>query len=86
MGLKMDDSVNELEKYLVKLDELKSQSDYLLAELKRAESAGEFEKCRICSRQWAVTRKAVCFINRHIDNLIMLRLPPLEKQLSGELG
>lgn len=82
----MDKCINELEDYLLKLDQLNNHANYLLDQLKKAESAGQLDKCRICSKQWAVTRKAASFLVNQIDNHIMFRLPPVPNHLNNSFN
>lgn len=76
----MDNCIDEIEKYLNRLDQLNNQADYLLLEFKKAAQAGEVETCRICNRRRQVIRQMARFLNDQIEKQIMYRLPPVSNR------
>lgn len=76
----MNDCVQEIENYLDRLDELQNEANHVLARLKRAELAGEYETCQICKRKWQMVSMTRRFMCNQLEQYIMFRLPPKAKR------
>ncbi|SHH82032.1 hypothetical protein [Pollutimonas bauzanensis] len=81
----MEQCRSELEYDLERLGELKRKAATLLEELRQTERAGESRECCIRREKWFIARLAVHSFNKHIEQYIQFRLPPMPGHHEGWL-